>query len=196
MSDFPAVATNTPCASLWDAPNKGGKHLLPLPSYYLSHATCIEHVNRAFFSSYEYVCIFLSRLTRPAFYSKAAAWDRGEDNIERRFDNGVQDFENLPQDAARWTGEAVGDVEAVPDRIEHGVDRAEDHIEDGFEDAGRTVEHGWDETVDAVEDAPENLAETVGEGVGKVEGFGDSIENFGDELETSYDQGRDDARYD
>lgn len=115
--------------------------------------------------------------------------------MDRRWDNGVQDVENLPEDAARWTGEAVGNVEAVPDRIEYGVDRAEDHVEDGFEDAGRTVEHGWDETVDAVEDAPENIAEDIGEGVGKVESWGDDVERFGDNMEASYDQGRDEERY-
>lgn len=116
--------------------------------------------------------------------------------MERHWDNGVQSVEDLPQDAARWTGEAVGTVESVPDRVEYDFDRAEDRVEDGFEDAGRKVEDGWDNTVDAVEDAPENMAEAVGEGVGKVERFGDSIENFGDSMEASYDQGRDEERYD
>lgn len=116
--------------------------------------------------------------------------------MERHWDNGVQHVEDFPEDAAHWTGEAVGSVEAVTDKIEHGFDRAEENVEEGFENAGHKVEHGWDETVDAVEHAPENLAEGIGEGVGKVEHFGDSVEDFGDRMEASYDQGRDEERYD
>lgn len=116
--------------------------------------------------------------------------------MERRWDDGVQDVEDLPEDAARWTGEAVGAVESVPDRVEYGVDRAEDRVEYGVDRVEDKVEDGWDNTVDAVEDAPENLAEWVGEGVGKVERFGDDVENFGEEMEGSYDQGRNEERYD
>lgn len=86
-------------------------------------------------------------------------------------------------------------MEAIPDRVEDDVDRAEYRVEEGFENAGRRVEDGWDNTVEAVEDAPETLAGWVGEGVGKVERFGDDVENFGDNVESSYDQGRDEERY-
>lgn len=127
--------------------------------------------------------------------------------MERKWDDGVQRAEDIPEDAARWTGEAVGAVESVPDRVEGGFDRAEDRveggfdraedrIEGGFDRAGDRVEHGWDETKDAVENAPENAAGWVGEEVGKAERFGDSVENFGDRMESSYDQGRDEERYD
>lgn len=116
--------------------------------------------------------------------------------MERRFDDGVQDVEDFPEDAARWTGEAVGEIESVPDRVEDGFDRAEDNVEYGVDRAEDKVEDGWDNTVEAVEDAPENLAEWVGEGVGNVEQFGDEVENFGEGLEGSYDQGRDEERYD
>lgn len=119
----------------------------------------------------------------------------------------MQDVEDLPQDAARWTGEAVGAVESVPDRVEGdwdraedrveaGWDRTEDRVEGGFERAGDRVEDGWDDTVQAVEDAPGDVAGWVGEGVGKVEHFGDSVDNFGEGLEQSYDRGRDEERYD
>lgn len=116
--------------------------------------------------------------------------------MERKWDDGVQRAEDIPEDAARWTGDAVGAVESVPDRVEGGFDRAEDRVEGGFDRAGDRVERGWDETKDAVENAPENAAGWVGEEVGKVERFGDSVENFGDRMESSYDQGRDEERYD
>ncbi|KAI3401779.1 hypothetical protein diail_8157 [Diaporthe ilicicola] len=67
---------------------------------------------------------------------------------------------------------------------------------EGWDRARDKVEHGWDETVDAVEDGPENIAEGIGSDVGKVERYGDHVEDYGDGLEESYDQGRDEARYD
>ncbi|CAN8103082.1 unnamed protein product [Discula destructiva] len=105
---------------------------------------------------------------RPIFEEAAEDFGREEQHMEQRFDNGVQDVEEFPED-----------------HVEYDVDRAEDKVEDG-----------WDNTVDAVEDAPENLAEWVGEGVGRVEHAGDEVENFGDEIEGSYDQGRNEERYD
>jgi hypothetical protein len=116
--------------------------------------------------------------------------------MERRFDDGVDRVEELPQDAARWTGEAVGEVEAVPDRVEQGWDRTEDRVEQGWDRAEDKVEHGWDNTVDAIENAPENIAHGIGEGVGDVERFGDRVESYGEGLEESYDAGRDERRYD
>lgn len=109
--------------------------------------------------------------------------------MERHWDDGVHRAESFPEDAARWTGETVGSAE-------HGFDRAEEGVEHGFEHAGESVEHGWHSTVDAVEHAPENMAEGIGEGVGRVEHFGDSVENFGERLEESYEHGRDEERYD
>jgi hypothetical protein len=148
----------------------------------------------------------------------AESWNREEDRMERRFDDGVEHVEEFPEDAARWTGEAVGEVEAVPDRveevwdraeenveegwdragenIEEGWERTEENVEEGWDRAGENIEDGWDETVDAVENAPENIAEGIGEGVGEVERFGDSVEDYGETLEESYEEGRDEARYD
>lgn len=144
---------------------------------------------------------------KPVLEEAAESWNREEDRMERRFDDGVENVEEFPEDAARWTGEAVGEVEAVPDRVEEGWDRAEENVEEGWERteenvqegwdrAGENIEEGWDDTVEAVENAPENIAEGIGEGVGEVERFGDSVEDYGETLEQSYEDGRDEARYD
>ncbi|PSS02254.1 hypothetical protein BD289DRAFT_422266 [Coniella lustricola] len=129
---------------------------------------------------------------RPVMEEVSEGFGRQENRVERTWDNGVQDVEglpedaarwggeavgaaeDLPEDAARWTGEAVGAIESVPDRLEGDFDRAEDRVE-------------YD--VDRVEDAPEEAAEWMGDEVGKVERFGDGVEE-------SYDQGRDEERYD
>lgn len=137
----------------------------------------------------------------------AEDWDEDKARLEQKVDHGVENVEELPENAARWTGEAVGTVEDIPqdveqswdrteDRVEQGWDNAENRVEQGWDNAENNVEQGWDSTVEAVEDAPENAAEWVGEGVGKVERFGDDVEDYGDSLEQSYDEGRDEARYD
>lgn len=87
--------------------------------------------------------------------------------MENRVDNGIQDVEDLPEDAAAWTGRRVGDVE----RFDDGVRRK------------------WDDGVQDVEDAPEDVANWAGRKVGDVERFDDNIDN-------AYDDGRDNARYD
>ncbi|KAL3469594.1 hypothetical protein BJX99DRAFT_241050 [Aspergillus californicus] len=93
------------------------------------------------------------------------------DEDKARLEQNVEDF---PEDAARWTGEAVGEVEQVPDRIE-----------DGFDDIGDNIE----DAVDDVEDFPEDAARWTGEKVGEVEQFGDNMEN-------AYDQGEAEGRSD
>ncbi|KAF4301289.1 ww domain protein [Botryosphaeria dothidea] len=137
----------------------------------------------------------------------AEDWDEDKARLEQKVDHGVENVEEFPENAARWTGEAIGTVEDIPqdveqswdrteDRVEQGWDNAENRVEQGWDNAENNVEQGWDSTVEAVEDAPENAAEWVGEGVGKVERFGDDVEDYGDSLEQSYDEGRDEARYD
>jgi hypothetical protein len=101
-----------------------------------------------------------------------------ENYTENKVYSGVQDVENLPSDAARWTGRKVQDVEDIPQDIEYDYDRAKYRVEDGLEDAAEDVE-----------DAPEDVAEWVGDKVGGVERFGDGIED-------AYDQGRDEGRDD
>ncbi|KAL3459815.1 hypothetical protein BJX64DRAFT_196376 [Aspergillus heterothallicus] len=84
------------------------------------------------------------------------------DEFEEKKDDFEQGVENFPEDTARWTGEAVGEVEQIPDRIEDGFDAVGDDIEDA---------------VDDVEDFPENAAGWVGGKVGEVEQFGDNMED-------------------
>ncbi|RLL94224.1 hypothetical protein CFD26_103186 [Aspergillus turcosus] len=87
-------------------------------------------------------------------------WDEDKERIEEN----VEDF---PEDAARWTGEKVGEVEAIPDEIENK----------------------WDNAVDDVEDIPEDAAEWTGRKVGEVEQFGDNMDD-------AYDEGRAEGRND
>ncbi|KAL0254893.1 hypothetical protein SLS55_009417 [Diplodia seriata] len=162
-------------------------------------------------------------------HSRPDDWDEDKARLEQKAEHAEGDVEELPEDAARWTGEAVGHVENIPNDVEQGWDRAENNVEQGFDNiennveqgwdnaenhveqgwdnaedkveqgwdnAENNVEQGWDHTVEAVEDAPENAAEWVGEGVGNVERFGDEVKDYGDGLEASYDEGRDEARYD
>ncbi|KAL2845221.1 hypothetical protein BJY01DRAFT_183657 [Aspergillus pseudoustus] len=88
------------------------------------------------------------------------------DEFEEKKDDFEQGVEDLPENAARWTGEAVGEVEQIPDRVEGGFDAVGDDIEDA---------------VDDVEDFPENAAGWVGERVGEVEQFGDNMEDAYDD---------------
>ncbi|KAK9636386.1 hypothetical protein HCH54_009685 [Aspergillus fumigatus] len=98
-------------------------------------------------------------------------WDEKKERIE-------QNVEDFPENAARWTGEKVGEIEAIPENIEQGWDRAEDRIE-----------QKWDNAVDDIEEFPENAAEWTGRKVGEVEQFGDNIGN-------AYDEGRAEGRDD
>jgi hypothetical protein len=58
------------------------------------------------------------------------------------------------------------------------------------------MENKWDNAVNDVEDVPQDIAGFAGEGVGKVERWGDDADRFGDNMDNSYDQGRNDERYD
>lgn len=87
--------------------------------------------------------------------------------MENSVDNGIQDVEDVPQDAAGWAGRRVGDVENF----------------DG------DVRRKWDNGVQDVEDAPEDVANWAGDKVGDVERFDDNMDN-------AYDNGRDSSRND
>lgn len=93
--------------------------------------------------------------------------DRAGNYVENKFDNGVQDVEDAPEDLARWGGRKVQDVEDIPD----------------------DVERKWDNGVQDVEDVPEDVAGWAGREDGRVERFDDNVDN-------AYDQGRDEERYD
>jgi hypothetical protein len=110
--------------------------------------------------------------------------DRIENRVdydENRFENGV---ENLPDNAARWTGQKVGEVENIPQNIENDYDQAKWGAENKFDNA-----------VQDVEDVPDDVAGWVGGKVGDVERFDDRVDNFGDGIQDTYDAGRDDERY-
>ncbi|KAK3669906.1 hypothetical protein LTR78_010217 [Recurvomyces mirabilis] len=102
--------------------------------------------------------------------------------IEDRFEEDKyrveDDVEDFPENAARWTGNKVQEVEDIPEDIEGGFDRF-----------GNRVERKWDNAVDDVEDAPEDVSNWAGRKVGDVERFGDNMDN-------AYDGGRDECRYD
>jgi len=94
-------------------------------------------------------------------------WDEDKYRLEGDARDGVQDVEDFPDDAARWTGSKVQEVDDIP----------------------QDVERKWDDGVQDVEDVPEDVAGWTGRKVGDVERFDDNVDN-------SYDQGRDDTRYD
>ncbi|KIW70009.1 hypothetical protein, variant [Phialophora macrospora] len=93
--------------------------------------------------------------------------DDAKYDVENDVRNGVQDVESFPENAARWTGEKLQDVEDIP----------------------QDIDRKWDNAVQDVEDVPDDIAGWAGRKVGDVERFGDNMDN-------AYDQGRNDARYD
>lgn len=82
-------------------------------------------------------------------------------------EDGVQDVEDFPDDAARWTGRKVQEVEDIPEDIDRK----------------------WDNFKQDVEDVPDDIAQDVGNVAGRFDRFGDGVEN-------AYDDGRYEARYD
>jgi hypothetical protein len=52
-----------------------------------------------------------------------------DDRVENRFDNAVNDVEDFPEDAARWGGEKVQEVEDIPQGIENRWDGAVGDVE-------------------------------------------------------------------
>lgn len=93
--------------------------------------------------------------------------NRAENYVDNKVYNGVQDVEDFPEDAARWTGRKVQEVEDIPE----DVDRKFDNFKND------------------VEDIPDDIAYGVGDVVGDVDRFGDNMDN-------AYDAGRDEGRYD
>lgn len=87
--------------------------------------------------------------------------------MDQKVYDGVQNVEDFPEDAARWTGEKVQEVEDIP----------------------QDIDRKWDNFKDDVEDVPQDIAYGVGDAVGGVERFGDNIDN-------AYDAGRNEQRYD
>ncbi|KAL6252894.1 hypothetical protein RBB50_000613 [Rhinocladiella similis] len=94
-------------------------------------------------------------------------WDEDKYRVENDVRQDVDNVEDFPEDAARWAGRKVQDVEDIP----------------------QDVENKWDNAVQDVEDLPEDVAGWAGGKIGDVDRFGDNIDN-------AYDQGRDESRYD
>ncbi|KAL9617129.1 MAG: hypothetical protein Q9160_008072 [Pyrenula sp. 1 TL-2023] len=105
-------------------------------------------------------------------------WDEDKYRMENKLSGDLQEVGDFPENAARWTGEKVQDVEDIPQNVEQDYDRAKYGIEGSFDNA-----------VQDVEDAPEDAAGWIGDKVGDVEQFGDNMEN-------AYNAGREEARYD
>jgi hypothetical protein len=112
-------------------------------------------------------------------------FDNAAAGAERRVDEFGNDISNLPENTAAFAGQQVGRVENF----------------------GDDVEQKWDNGVNDVENFPENAAEWTGEKVQAVEDIPQDMENkwdndvqdveqFGDRMDNSYDQGRDEERYD
>jgi hypothetical protein len=80
--------------------------------------------------------------------------DEDFDEHKDRLEQNIGDF---PENAARWTGEKVGEVEDIPENIEEGFDRFGNRIENGFDNVGDRIQDGWNDVVDA----PENVANWV-----------------------------------
>ncbi|KAI4924258.1 uncharacterized protein J4E92_007339 [Alternaria infectoria] len=83
------------------------------------------------------------------FPENAAGWTgeqvgRAEnfgDDVEQKWDNGVQDVEDFPENAAEWTGEKVQAVEDIPEDIENKWD----NMTEGVEQFGDNMENAYDE---------------------------------------------------
>lgn len=56
-------------------------------------------------------------------------------DIERKWDDGVQDVEDIPDDVAGWAGRRVGDVERFGDDVDRFGDNIDDSYDQGRDDA-------------------------------------------------------------
>ncbi|KAG9997913.1 hypothetical protein KCU78_g16706, partial [Aureobasidium melanogenum] len=102
-------------------------------------------------------------------------WEEDKYRAEEKFDRFENRVDDIPEDAARWTGRKVGEVEDIPQDIENDYDRAK-----------YGMENRWDNAKQDVEDVPEDVAGFVGDGVGRVERWGDDVDRFGDNMDNAY----------
>jgi len=101
---------------------------------------------------------------------------RAEGYADRKFNDGIEDVEDAPENAARWAGREEQRVEDIPQDIDNDWDRAK-----------YGVENRVDNDVDRVEDAPERVAGWFGRKDGDVERFDDNVDN-------AYDEGKYEGR--
>ena len=106
--------------------------------------------------------------------------------MEEKLDDGVQDVENFPDNAANWTGRKVGELEDVPHDLENDYDRAKWGVENKFDNAVQDVE----DVPQDIGQGVEGVADWIGRKVGDVERFGDGVEGSFDAGEA---QGRNDG---
>lgn len=56
-------------------------------------------------------------------------------DVERKWDNGVQDVEDIPEDIAGWAGREEGRVERFDDNVDNAFDQGRD--EERYDDDRR-----------------------------------------------------------
>ena len=56
-------------------------------------------------------------------------------DVERKWDNGVQDVEDIPEDVAGWAGREEGRVERFDDNLDNAFDQGRD--EERYDDDRR-----------------------------------------------------------
>ncbi|KZT23594.1 hypothetical protein NEOLEDRAFT_1136395 [Neolentinus lepideus HHB14362 ss-1] len=117
------------------------------------------------------------------------------DFIEEGVDKLVNDVENFPDNAARWTGEKVGEVENIPQNVENDYDRAKYGVENDYDRAKYGVENTVDGAIQGVEDIPRDIGRGVDDAAGWVGDKVGDVERFDDGVQNAYDQGRDETRY-
>jgi hypothetical protein len=112
-------------------------------------------------------------------------YERDKYRVENRVDEFGNDVSNFPENAAGWSGEQVGRVENFDDRVENRFDNAVDNVEDFPENAAR-----WTgEKVQDVEDIPQDMEN-------RWDNAENDVADFGGRMNQSYDDGRDEQRYD
>jgi uncharacterized protein YktA (UPF0223 family) len=112
-------------------------------------------------------------------------YDGDKYRVESSVDRWGNDVSNFPENAAGWSGEQVGRVENFDDRVEQRFDNAVNNVEDLPENAAR-----WTgEKVQEVEDVPQDIEN-------KWDNAVDDVADFGGRMDQSYDDGRDEQRYD
>ena len=57
------------------------------------------------------------------------------EDVERKWDNGVQDVEDIPEDIAGWAGRQEGRVERFDDNVDNAFDQGRD--EERYDDDRR-----------------------------------------------------------
>lgn len=115
--------------------------------------------------------------------------DYDENRTENRVEYDKNRVEDFPDDAAQW-GMFHGFLPScTPPHKQLLILYTGGRKVQQVEDIPQDIENKWDNAVDDVEDAPDRVADFFGREEGRVDRFDDGIQN-------SFDQGRDEERYD